>query len=249
MFRNACLAIACLSFSITAAAAQEGVLSEIYGSGVHAYFAGRSDQALTLFTEAIDAGSTDPRAFYFRGLTYVQLGYSDAARDDFTRAAALEVKDANEFFDVSRSLERIQGPQRLGIERYRQLARLEAYKRARKLEYERYERIRRAEPNVTLPPEPDEPLPAPVDPFDTKPEMEEPELEPEMPAEEPEVEVIEEEAEMPAEEEPLPPEPDLPAPDEPLEVEPALEDPVPEPEEQLPDVELPSTEPEDPFGS
>lgn len=242
MVRNVCLALACLSLSATAASAQEGVLSELYGAGVHAYYAGRPVKAHTLLTEAIDAGSTDPRAYYFRGLAYLQLGRADDARDDFTKAAELEVLDANEFFDVSRSLERIQGRQRLAIERYRQLARLDAYKRARRLEYERYERIRRAEPSVTIPPDDVDLVPSPVEevdePFDDPdmdaPEMEEPDMdEPEAPEEE----MIQPEA--PLDEDPFPADDD-----------PAMDEPLPEPEDEpLPDVDLPPPDVEDPFGA
>ena len=170
MARKFWLAVGYLCLSLAPAAAQEGVLSELYGKGVHAYFANRPWVALDHFNTAIDNGSQDPRAHYFRGLTYLQLGDEGSADSDFCVAAALETADSNEFYDVSRALERIQGRQRLVIERYRMQGRLEALQRTKQLEYDRYERIRRAEPNVTIPPE--EAPPVEAQPGEPAPEAE-----------------------------------------------------------------------------
>ncbi len=43
---------------------QNASLDQIYGAGVHAFFAGRNRDAFEQFTVAIDAGTTDPRCFY-----------------------------------------------------------------------------------------------------------------------------------------------------------------------------------------
>lgn len=259
MVRKLWLAVAFLGLALSSATAQEGVLSEIYGKGVHAYFANRPWKALEHFNSAIEAGSEDPRAFYFRGLTYLQLGDQWSADSDFQIAADYETKDSNEFYDVSRAIERIQGPQRLKIETYRTQARLEALKRAKQLEYERYERIRRAEPNVTIPPEeapPVAPAPtqppavAPPNPFqeeeveapaDAEPEMEEPVEEP---AEDPAMDEPEEPAvEEPAVEDPAMDEPEEPALDEPA-VDEAAEPAALEPDDAVEPLDADAVEPE-----
>lgn len=54
--------------------AQEAVLGQLYGSGVHAYFSGDYLKAYEKLTAASDAGSRDPRVYYFRGLVYLKLG-------------------------------------------------------------------------------------------------------------------------------------------------------------------------------
>jgi hypothetical protein len=129
-------------------AAQDPVLSEMYGSGVHAYFSQDFNQAYQDFTGAVDAGTTDPRCYYFRGLTFLQLGREDEARMDFEQAAQLEAHDVNQFYNVGRALERIQGSTRLMVEQYRALARVEAMKEAEKLRQERYGKLREAEGRV-----------------------------------------------------------------------------------------------------
>src|SRR4029078_11695804 len=105
------------------ASAQDGVLSQFYGSGVHAFFAGNYSKANQELTTAINSGSKDPRAYYFRGLANLKHGLTDDARAAFQRGAALEPADSNRVYPVSKSLERIQGSDRLSLERYRSLAR------------------------------------------------------------------------------------------------------------------------------
>jgi hypothetical protein len=236
MTRKIWFSAACLILSAAPALAQEAVLLELYGKGVHAYFAGRTGEAMRRFNTAISAGSTDPRVYYFRGLTSLQYGDQGSAQRDFAKAGELEVADSDEFYDVSRSLERIQGPVRLEIEEYRLAARVNALERSRQLQYERYERIRRAEPNVTIPPEVEEPAPPVEEPA---PPVEEPVTEPaEAPAEEPAApsdpfsEPTEEAAPEPATEEP--------AMEEPAAEEPVMEEEAPA---DAPVEEMPAEEP------
>src|SRR5262245_3919722 len=54
--------------------AQDSLLDDLYGRGVHAFFARNYPSAHELFTAAIKGGSRDPRAYYFRGLVYSRLG-------------------------------------------------------------------------------------------------------------------------------------------------------------------------------
>ena len=127
---------------------QDMVLVQMFGSGVHSYFAGDYQHALSDFSSAIDAGSTDPRAYYFRGLAARRMGKNADAQKDFERGAELEAKAADRFYPVSRSLERVQGLDRIALERHRAQARAVAYQEKQKREQARYERLLRAEETV-----------------------------------------------------------------------------------------------------
>jgi hypothetical protein len=107
------------------ATAQESVLDEIYGRGVHRYFAHDYQAAMQNLTLAIENGSKDPRAHYFRGLSAAALGNFAEADMNWQTGATLEVEGA--YGDIiGKSLSRVQGPARLQIERARQTARLQA---------------------------------------------------------------------------------------------------------------------------
>ncbi|MGE0759744.1 MAG: hypothetical protein AB7F89_02510 [Pirellulaceae bacterium] len=121
--------MACLLVTVSyveVARAQGDVLAELYGQGVHAYFAGHVFQAHDLLTSAIDQGSNDPRCYYFRGLCYLRTGRPYEAEMDFKIGAELELNNEERVFPVADSLQRVQGPARMQIERERQLARLAA---------------------------------------------------------------------------------------------------------------------------
>lgn len=107
------------------AAAQESVLDEIYGRGVHRYFAHDYQAAMQNLTLAIENGSKDPRAHYFRGLAAAAMGNFAEADMNWQAGAALEVEGAYGNI-IGKSLARVQGPARLQIERARQTARLQA---------------------------------------------------------------------------------------------------------------------------
>jgi hypothetical protein len=119
--------------------AQEAVLSQEYGSGVHSYFAGNYAKAYEQLTTAIDGGLKDPRAFYFRGLACLNLGRPQDAGLDFRAGAALEADDVNKLYNVGKSLERIQGSARAELEGYRVNARAAAWERERQREKARYQ--------------------------------------------------------------------------------------------------------------
>jgi hypothetical protein len=168
--------------------AQDAVLNELYGRGVHQYFAGNYAQASSELTAAISAGSKDPRAYYFRALTAQRLGRQQNASADFQMGASLESADINQFYPVGKSLERVQGSARVALERYRAVARAEAHQRQERRDAVRYEQRKRAEAEVLRAPGPApaamppaaEPSPAagePAavdDPFAEKEEMAEP---------------------------------------------------------------------------
>lgn len=206
------------------AVAQEDPLEELYGNGVHLYNAGDYRAAYYELTRAVDNGSQDPRVFYYRGLCYLKLGREQEGKSDFAKAAGMEMSDNDRFYPVSKSLERVQGRARQMIERYRSSARLRAFQNRERARFERYERIRRNEPNVLLSPAPGEStkLPAPAGDEPPKPEADD--------AAKPE-----------GDETPPEPEPDdafAPAADKP---DPEMPD---EPEAEAPEADMPAEAPE-----
>jgi hypothetical protein len=130
--------------------AQEAVLGEMYGNGVHAYFAEDYYKAYQYFSAAINAGSKDPRCFYFRGLTYLGLGRPEQAEGDFQQGAKLETNDVNRSFSVAKSLERVQGPARTSVERYRVGARLAAIQQSETERKKYYDEINRQQREMML---------------------------------------------------------------------------------------------------
>lgn len=178
--RLAVLAGGLLLLCATPLRAQNPVAEEIYGAGVHAYFSGDYTRAYDLLTSAITAGANDPRAFYFRGLALLRLGREDEAKQDFQQGAKLEAKDLDRAFNVPKALERVQGPARLLLERYRADARILAFQRSEELRKARYEALRREEervlleqatgaPGVKPKPVPPRPEPSPVEGPGVKP--------------------------------------------------------------------------------
>jgi len=132
-------------------------LARTYGSGVHAYFCGDYDRSYEDLTAAIEAGSQDPRARYFRGLAALRIGRLDEAEADFAEGADLEAR-ALGGWSVSRSLERVQGHDRLRLERHRARARVAAHQRDLEAERVRYsdtfeaqEEVRRRLRPTTIP--------------------------------------------------------------------------------------------------
>lgn len=122
-------------------------LAAAYGDGVHAYFAGDFQRAYEDLSQAIEAGTTDPRAYYFRGLAALRQGRSDEAEADFTEGATRESAGLGAW-PVGRSLERIQGSDRLRLERHRMRARVTLLQRQRDAELQRYSQIEAAQPDV-----------------------------------------------------------------------------------------------------
>jgi hypothetical protein len=182
----AALAGAWLGSIATTGMAQDPVLAQLYGSGVHEYFSGGYQQAITDLTEAIDGGSKDPRVYYFRALAWWRMGDTPKAQVDLAAGAKMESADVNQYYPVSKSLERVQGAGRLLLERYRVQARAETYRREERRNLARYEAQRKAEAEV-LRATPIPPMPADVPPASTpvaKPAEKPPADEPAAPAEE-----------------------------------------------------------------
>ena len=122
-------------------------LARAYGAGVHAYFSGDAQRAYDDLTQAIEAGTRDPRAWYFRGLAALKLGRLDESEADFSTAAARETEAAGDWA-VSRSLERVQGHDRLALERHRVRARVAGYQQRRQSVERRYSDIESRQPEM-----------------------------------------------------------------------------------------------------
>ncbi|MGZ0165024.1 MAG: tetratricopeptide repeat protein [Planctomycetales bacterium] len=103
------------------AEAQSKSPSDMYADAVTAYFAKDYNGADSVLTGLIEDGTGDPRAFYIRGLSRYASGNLDAADIDFEAGARLEYSGLVRV-NVPRSLERIQGPVRRVLEKFRRLA-------------------------------------------------------------------------------------------------------------------------------
>ncbi len=149
-FRVIALALLALGFvaSVRAQAQNSSELTAAYGRGVHAYFANRTDLAEQFFSRVIEAGSTDPRVFYFRAMTLIRSGRPNEAEDDMRMGATLEARDPGNRLAIGKALERVQGPHRILLEGFRQQARLERLEQRQRQTLDRYEQLRLREPDV-----------------------------------------------------------------------------------------------------
>ena len=153
------LIFALLATTENAISQEDDILSRIYGEGVHAYNRGDYRQAHERLTTTLESGNRDPRAYYFRGLTYLKLARPEQASRDFATAANLEVQDGNLADPVSRALTRIQGPDRLELESFRSEARRKLNRRRVRMDQDRF-----------TPPGQERPSPDPVaEPVETLP--------------------------------------------------------------------------------
>lgn len=122
-------------------------LAATFGAGVHSYFAGDYARSYDDLSAVIQAGSQDPRPRYFRGLAALQLGRLDEAEADFSEGAELEARGTGAW-PVAKSLERIQGCDRLRLERHRVRAKVATLQEARAAERRRYSEIEDAQSDV-----------------------------------------------------------------------------------------------------
>ena len=99
--------------------AESSPFDDLFGQGAHAYFAGDYATAYARLNAAIDAGSRDPRAYYFRGLCSTRMGREDDARRDYARGAELEIAASDRSAEIATSLQRVQGRPRATLEAYR----------------------------------------------------------------------------------------------------------------------------------
>ena len=150
-WRTGGLVAACLAaYGATALAAptiESLPLAAAYGSGVHSYFAGDYQRAYDELSQSIEGGTIDPRAWYYRGLTALKLGRTDEAEADFSAGASREAEGTGAW-PVAKSLERLQGCDRLKLERHRTRARVAQIQEDRRRGELRYLDVERAKPEV-----------------------------------------------------------------------------------------------------
>ena len=221
MIRNL---VATLALVMLAAPAwgQDVASEELFGRGVHAYHSGTMQESYDLLSRAVEAGSVDPRAYYFRGLAALSMGMEDAAHEDFSVGAEMEAADATTRYTVDASLERVQGRTRLQLERYRTAGRANARNRRLDEIRSRYGELRESDKSYLF----RNPNPAPSsarDPFQVEPGDINP-GKPQDPAPEPE-------AEQPTTQAPPATQPprvaNRPMPEPPVVEKPAVEPPAP----------------------
>jgi uncharacterized protein (DUF3084 family) len=91
----------------------------IFSDGLKAYFARDYADAEDQLIEAMKNNNQDARYVYFLGLARLQQGRIDAAQEDFRRAAALERQGLPDMRTINAAFERVQGPERQMINRFR----------------------------------------------------------------------------------------------------------------------------------
>lgn len=129
------------------AAEDQIAVRQSIGAGIHAFHAGDYDRAYEQLSNAIEAGSDDPRGYYFRGLAAMRMGRMSEAEADFAAGADREAAGGG-MRRVSLALERVQGQDRVSLERYRSRARLAALARDRDAVTRRYSGIEDAAGDV-----------------------------------------------------------------------------------------------------
>jgi hypothetical protein len=102
--------------------AEQPQQAKLYEQGVNAYFGGQSCESYALLSEAIQANSQDPLAYYFRALALLREGRVAEARGDMLVGANLEARSPKHQ-SIGAALERIQGSDRLMLEEFRRNAR------------------------------------------------------------------------------------------------------------------------------
>lgn len=133
---------------VTACPSWAAAADSDYADGVQHFFAGRYDEAVSALTTAVDAGTKDPRVYYFRAVALLRQGQSAAAASDMQDGAKLEAADVHQTYSVGKSLERVQGADRVTLERYRKSARTALRKHQAELAKKRYEQLKLAEAEV-----------------------------------------------------------------------------------------------------
>jgi hypothetical protein len=122
---------------------EEIAVRQAMGAGMHAFHGGDYDRAYEELSNAIEAGSDDPRGYYFRGLAAMRMGRTGEAEADFAAGADREAASGS-MRRVSLALERVQGQDRISLERFRSRARLAALAQNRDAAARRYSGIEEA---------------------------------------------------------------------------------------------------------
>ena len=101
--------------------AAEPTSQQQLSAGVIALYQGRYDLAIQQFDLAQGALARDPRLYFYRGVAKLRQGRRAEAESDFRAGAHIEMALGR--LDVGRALQRIQGSERLLLERFRAEAR------------------------------------------------------------------------------------------------------------------------------
>lgn len=110
------LRTAVLLVSVLFSSAVRGAVPDKYSDAVAALKSGDAAAAMQQLTELVEAGSRDPRVYYFRGIAAASLNQSPDA--DFKKGAALEAA-AGSSRTVNAALESVQGDLRRKLEQFR----------------------------------------------------------------------------------------------------------------------------------
>ena len=117
MLRSIAL-LSCLIGASSFCLAQSGKSSPYLSEGLRAFHRGDYQDAINAFNTAEANGSKDCRLYMMRGISKLRTG--QFADQDLQAGANLEVASGRS--DIGRSLERIQGSDRLVVERFRRMA-------------------------------------------------------------------------------------------------------------------------------
>ncbi|WP_146583645.1 hypothetical protein [Posidoniimonas polymericola] len=112
-----------LLLPLAAAPAGAQDTADAYARGVNAYFNGSANQAEGWLDQAAGARPNDPLVYYYRGLAKHRQGRRYEAEADFQIGAAIEARRAAGTLGIGHALQRIQGGERLLLERIRREAR------------------------------------------------------------------------------------------------------------------------------
>jgi len=111
----------------------------IYGKGVHAFFDQNYEEAVKILSKVEELKTNDPRPYYFMGLARLRQKQTEQADQYFKQAAQLEYNGrALQHYAVPESLRRIQGEERLRIEKIREEERTNARIRDQRIQEARY---------------------------------------------------------------------------------------------------------------
>ncbi len=86
-----------------------------YGQGSHQFWSGDYSAALEQFRSAVAADDHDARFWYFKGFSEQRLGLNQQALDSLATGAKLEIQGYPGRAILYRSLERVQGAERLAL--------------------------------------------------------------------------------------------------------------------------------------
>ena len=91
MPHKALLTLTVIFLTLNYAHASDPAVRAVYGDGVHSFYSGDFQQSHNYLSQVVDLGTDDPRVYYFRGLSALQLGKRNAADADFKKENTSEL--------------------------------------------------------------------------------------------------------------------------------------------------------------